>query len=40
MECEIGGGKYKYLGYDEDEEKYFLEKYDSNYFVHLSITEK
>lgn len=40
IDCEIGGGNYKYLGYDEDEDKYFLEKYDSNYFVHLSITEK
>lgn len=40
IECEIGGGNYKYLGYDEDEEKYFLEKYDSPYFVSLSITEK
>ena len=26
IECEIGGGNYKYLGYDEDEEKYFMEK--------------
>lgn len=40
LECEIGGGNYKYLGYDEDEDKYFLEKYDSPYFVSLSITEK
>lgn len=40
IDCEIGGGKYKYLGYDEDEEKYSLEKDESPYFVHLSITEK
>lgn len=37
---EIGGGKYKYLGYDEDEDSYYLENNDSPYFVLLSITEK
>lgn len=40
IECEIGGGNYKYLGYDEDEESYYLDKDKTPYFVHLSISEK
>lgn len=40
IECKIGGGKYKYIGYDEDEDKYYLEKDDAPFFVHLSIWEK
>lgn len=40
IDCEIGGGKYKYIGYDEDEEKYYLDKGDLSYFVHLIIKEK
>lgn len=40
LDCSIRGGNYKYLGYDEDEEKYYLEKGDSPYFVDLTITEQ
>ena len=40
IDCEIGGGNYKYLGYDEDEESYYLDKDKTPYFVHLSIIEK
>ena len=40
IECRIGGGKYKYIGYDEDDDKYYLEKDESPFFVHLSISEK
>lgn len=39
IDCTIGGGKYKYLDYDIDEDKYTLEKSDSPIFVHLEITE-
>ena len=40
IDCIIKGGKYKYLGYDEDEDKYFLEKSEVNYFVDLILTEQ
>lgn len=40
IDCEMRGGKYKYLGYDEDEDTYYLDKDDTPWFVHLSITEK
>lgn len=39
IDVKIGGGKYKYIGYDEDEDKYYLEKDDIPFFVHLSILE-
>ena len=40
IDCEIGGGNYKFIGYDEDEEKYFYDKGELSYFVHLTIIEK
>lgn len=40
IDCKIGGGKYKFIGYDEDEEKYFYEKDELPYFVDLTILEK
>ena len=42
--CTIGGGEYKYLAeeYDDEKEKsvYDLEKGETSYFVHLEIYEK
>jgi len=40
IDCEINGGRYKYLGYDEDEDNYYLEKGDCPLYVHLRIVEK
>lgn len=40
IECKIAGGKYKYLGYDDYEDKYELEKSDAPFFVVLNITEQ
>ena len=38
--CEIGGGNYKYLEYDEYEDICELDKSESGIFVHLEIQEK
>lgn len=40
IDAEIGGGKYKYIGYDEDDDKYYIEKDDIPFFVHLNILEE
>jgi hypothetical protein len=43
MRIEMGGGKYKYISVDYNEnggEKYYLEKSDSPYYAHLKILEK
>ena len=40
MDCEIGGGKYKYLAYDDYEDTYDLIKDYCPIFIHLFITEK
>ena len=40
IDCEIGGGKYKRLEYDLYEDKYNLEKSESQIFVHLKISVK
>ena len=39
IECTIGGGKYKYLGYDYDDYKYFMEKGETSLYVELKILE-
>lgn len=39
IDFEIGGGKYKFLGYDEYEDKYFMEKEEIPFYIHLNITE-
>ena len=39
IDFEIGGGKYKYLGYDEYEDKYFMEKGEISLYIDLNITE-
>lgn len=40
IDCEMKGGKYKYIGYDEDEDKYYIERDSIPFFVHLNILEK
>lgn len=40
IDCEIGGGKYKSLEYDLYEDKYNLEKSESQIFVHLKLSVK
>lgn len=44
IQCEIGGGPYKRVSFEYDEntfdEKYILDKDEINFFVHLEITEK
>ena len=43
MYIEMGGGKYKYISVDYNEngdEKYYLEKGDVPYYAHLKILEK
>lgn len=39
IDCEIGGGKYKYLSYDEENDSYFIERGETHIFVHLKIWE-
>ena len=39
IECTIKGGKYKYLGYDDDTDKYFIEKGETPLYVDLKILE-
>lgn len=43
VSCEMGGGQYKYVSEEYDDEKdkevYTLERNDCPFFVHLSITE-
>ena len=39
IDCTIGGGKYKYLGYDYDDDKYYLDKGESSLYVELKILE-
>lgn len=39
IDCTIAGGKYKYVGYDEDEDTYYMDKDEAPFFVHLSISE-
>lgn len=39
IDCILKGGKYKYIGYDEDEDKYYLEKDEIDYFAQLTIIE-
>ncbi len=40
IEGEIKGGKYKYLGYDDETEKYWLEKDKIPFCAKLEISEK
>lgn len=40
IEGEIKGGKYKYIGYDDETEKYWLEKDKIPFYAKLEITEK
>ena len=35
----IEGGKYKYIGYDYETEKYFMDKGEKSFFVELDIIE-
>ena len=39
IDGKIGGGKYKYIGYDDDTEKYFMDKGETSFFVDLYISE-
>lgn len=39
IDFKMGGGKYKYLGYDEDEDEYFVEKGETSFFIDLYVTE-
>ena len=39
IECIIRGGKYKFLSYDDDTDKYFIEKGDTPLYVDLKILE-
>lgn len=39
IECEISGGKYKRLCYDEDEDSYTMEKSESIFYAQLTIIE-
>lgn len=40
IDYSIVGGNYKYISYDEDEDKYSLDKGTKDYYVDLTITEK
>lgn len=40
IEGEIKGGKYKYIGYDDETEKYILEKDKIPFYAQLEISEK
>lgn len=40
IDCEIKGGNYKYIGYNEDDDKHYIEKDDIPFFVHLKISVK
>lgn len=40
IEGEIKGGKYKYIGYDDETEKYILEKDKIPFYAKLEISEK
>lgn len=39
IDFEIGGGKYKYLRYDDEEDKYFIEKGEIPLYIHLNVIE-
>lgn len=40
IDYSIVGGNYKYISYDEDEDKYSLDKGTKDYYVDLTIVEK